>query len=538
MYVRSQRISLHSLNLFAFAQLIRLAFHQQVAEMLIYRIYKIRKSLLSIALPNVLLLCALQAQNTRAKELDNYFSALYRNGQFNGNVLVAEKGKIVYEKCFGYADLAAKKINSPITSFGIASITKTIVSTAILQLQEKGKLNINEPYIKYFPAFPYPGVTIKQLLSHTSRLPSSAFYRFLDSVQAPKDTFFTNADVIPALVTINKPLLESSGKEGDRSNYAYSNLNYYLLALLIERVSGMSYPGFLQKYIFLPAGMDDTGFSEFYFGSDRNQCKEYRYRYLYSDTPDWIDTLSINRKMYQTYNLKGHGDIISTLRDLMKFDQALYGGLLNENSLQQAYDPVTPAIPNSSGYGLGWSVANNNAHGKVVTHHGGGIGLEAMLVRNTTKKQVVILFDNFRNPAFNTGMNAMAILNGSKISAPRKSITKLYGKKIVSQGIPAARKLLAQLVKDSLHYEMTENEINLLGYQFLWNNMDSEALETLKVYLDFFPDSWNAYDSYGEILLKVGRKEEAIKMYQRSIELNPQNTDGKKILDQLLTEKK
>src|SRR5215213_6688985 len=99
--------------------------------MIIYRISKTSKSLLFIVLFQVLLSCTMQAQTNSTKELDNYFTALYRNGQFNGNVLVAEKGKIVYEKSFGYADVSAKKLNSPITSFGIASITKTIVSTAI-----------------------------------------------------------------------------------------------------------------------------------------------------------------------------------------------------------------------------------------------------------------------------------------------------------------------------------------------------------------------------------------------------------------------
>src|SRR5262245_13216651 len=90
------------------------------------------------------------AQN-KAKDLDNYFSSLFKYGQFNGNVLVAENGNIIYERSFGYADFSAKKLNEKNTSFAVASITKTFTSTAILQLQEKGKLNVKDHFVKYFP---------------------------------------------------------------------------------------------------------------------------------------------------------------------------------------------------------------------------------------------------------------------------------------------------------------------------------------------------------------------------------------------------
>ena len=162
----------------------------------------------------------------KVSDLNNYFTKLAENKQFNGNVLVAENGKIIYEKSFGSADYSIKKPNTGSTSFPIASITKTFTSIAILQLREKGKLQLIEPYIKYLPDFPYPSVTLKQLLSHTSCIPSSAFYRFLDSLRKIKDTFFTNADVIPAFIAMKKPLMGEPKQEGDRSTFAYSNINY------------------------------------------------------------------------------------------------------------------------------------------------------------------------------------------------------------------------------------------------------------------------------------------------------------------------
>lgn len=476
-----------------------------------------------------------QAQS-RAAALDRYFTLLYKNGDFNGNVLVAENGRIVYEKSFGYADLSAGRLNTAATSFPVASITKTMVSTSILQLQEKGRLQITDAYSNYFPAFPYPSVTIKELLSHTSRLPAPAFYQLLDSMRRQAgDTFYTNADVIPALVALNKPLLNAS--PGGRPVYAYSNLNYYLLALLIEKLSGMPYAAYLKKNIFLPAGMSHTSLSEFYFGLDSNECREQRYRYLYSEKPERVDTATDNAYIFATYNLKGHGDVVSTLRDLLSYDQALYNGeLLQAASLQLAYTPVVPGSPSGSGYGLGWSIPHDSSGGKTVLHHGGGLGIEAMLVRNTDRRQTVILFDNMKNPAFDKAINALKLLNGKKVALPRQSIAKAYGRTLSAQGIPAARRLLDQLKKDTLHYALSEYEMNLLAYQLLWSGRDSLAYEVFHAEVALFPRSWNVYDGYGEILLKMGRREEAIKMYERSLELNPGNENGKKMLERIRKE--
>jgi CubicO group peptidase (beta-lactamase class C family) len=473
------------------------------------------------------------AQNKMAA-LNTYFSALSQNGDFNGNVLVAENGKIIYEKSFGYADYSVKRLNTATTSFPVASVTKTMTATAILQLQEKGKLSIHDRYSKYFRNFPYPTVTIRQLLSHTSRLPSSAFYRLLDSLQtAKRDTFFTNADVIPALIALKQPL-SGRADEGGRSSFSYSNVNYYLLALLVEKLTGMTYGAYLDKYIFIPSGMENTSFSDFYFGMDKNLCREQRYRYLYDDAPERIDTAAEFASIFDVYNFKGHGDVVSTLKDLLKYDEALYNGtLLKESSLQQAYQPLVPGTAANSGYGLGWSIGQDSSKGKIVFHHGGGIGIEAMFVRNISRRQTIILFDNMKNPAFYTAMNALKILNGEKVAPRGKSVAKAYGKTLVKTGIPAARQLLQKLKKDTAHYNLSEYEMNLLAYQLMWSNRDSLAAEVFKTDLDLFPDSWNVYDSYGELLLKMGKTEEAIMMYKMSMVLNPENENGKRTLERL-----
>lgn len=487
------------------------------------------RALLCIAIP-----CNMLAQGKTESSLDSYFNALHKTNRFNGNILVAENGKIIYKKSFGYSDISSEKPNTDNTVFPVASITKTVTATAILQLQEKGKLDIDDRYARYFPSFPYPDLTIKQLLSHTSRLPSAAFYRFLETlIEKTPDTFFVNNDVIPAFIAMNTPLLPKA--EPGKSDFAYSNVNYYLLAVLIEKLSGLYYSNYVKKYIFLPAGMHRSGFSDFYFGADTNMATEHRYRYMYSKGPERIDTISSFQVIFRSYNFKGHGEMITTTGDLLKYDQALYNGkLLKDASLLLAYEALTPGTPGNSGYALGWSVAHDSTNGKIVQHHGGGIGIQTMLIRNLKKKQVVILCDNMANGSFTIAHNAYRILNGEKITSPKISAAHMYGQAIYYEGIPAARKLFPKLQADSSKYEISEYEMNLLAYQLLWDNINDKALEIFELDVKLFPDSWNMYDSYGEGLMKVGRNKEAIAMYQKSIELNPDNDGGKKALEALL----
>lgn len=129
-----------------------------------------------------LLFCAtFYNSNTFAQTVSEQLDILFTSPQYsvNGNVLVAENGKVFYRKSFGLADAKNKLPNNENSRFEIASITKTFTSTAILQLKDKGKLNLDKPFVKYFPDFPYPEITIRHLLSHTSGLPDLQIFEEL-----------------------------------------------------------------------------------------------------------------------------------------------------------------------------------------------------------------------------------------------------------------------------------------------------------------------------------------------------------------------
>jgi CubicO group peptidase (beta-lactamase class C family) len=472
---------------------------------------------------------------SQGKVLEQYFNALYKNGQFNGTVLVADKGKVVYNQSFGYADFPSKKPNTNNSVYPIASITKTITATAILQLHEKGKMDVNDPVIKYLPLFPYPAITITHLLSHTSGLP--AYNAFFDSLRLTHpDTMFTNADLLNGFTRVKKPLLYQPGEKGN-----YDNINFIFLALIVETVSGQKFEDYIKIHILDPAGMTNSKIPiiSLYHYTDaekRNLSNTYRYPFIYSAEVERTDTLQFVSKYWHVYNFKGFGEIISTANDLLKFDRALASGkLLKPETQAAAYVPVllTDGKINPVGNGLGWKIANDDSLGKLVMHSGGGIGLRSLLLRNVQKDQTVIIVDNTQKEVEVIGMNALKLLNGLQASRFRRSLATVYGRTLLKEGPAKASRQLEQLKKDTAHYYLSEYEMNLMGYQLLENKMVDPAYEVFKIDIGLFPESWNVYDSYGEILLKKGRKEEAIRMYERSMELNPKNENGLKVLKQI-----
>ena len=210
--------------------------------------------------------------------------------------------------------------------------------------------------------------------------------------------------------------------------------------------------------------------------------------------------------------------------------------MLADTTLQKANTPIllNNGKKNPVGYGLGWEIGKDTSYGKIVWHGGGMIGLRATLLRNVTKHQDIILFDNTQNETDDIAKDALKILNGEKVKPNGKSAARIFGKELIHNGIIAAEAALSILRKDTINYAFNENEFNNLGYDLMNNNKLQEALETFKTNTQLFPQSWNVYDSYGEALLKNSQKEEAVQMYKKSVELNPDNQNGKKVLGRIL----
>ncbi len=476
-------------------------------------------------------------------QLDSFSQSLYKYRQINGNILVAEKGTIIFKKSFGFANFESKTPDTDSTGFSLASTSKIFTSAAILQLRDKGKFKLDDPFIKYFPDFPYPNITIRNLLSHTSGLPDYQLYE--EQISKNPGKIFTNKDVLPSIKMWNKPL---NFKPGEK--WVYSNTNFCLLALLVEKLSGLTFQQYLQKNIFGPSKMFDTYFSaDAAHIADKRRAVNYEFPFMYSGKLQNAD--SVKRDHWRTYNASGfvgQGNIITTAQDMLKFDGALYSGkILKPSTLEEAFTPTKlnngenvdagHAIGQAS-YGLGWFILADSSAGKIVFHTGGQPGAVSIFLRNISKKQTVIMFDNtFNKSLFVNAANAMAILNNKPFSFHKISLTQAYGSTLVEKGTDAAFCRLQELKADSAHYYLSEDDMNELGLRLLYeanfSNHQELSLEVLKLNTLLFPNSFNTYDSYGEALAEAGKKEEAIFMYKKSLMLNPGSEGGKRALKRL-----
>lgn len=501
------------------------------------------KNLLIVVSLTLFIYTPLFGQHVQEK-LDQLFGSINAFGEINGNVLIAENGVVVYKRSFGFSDVPNKVRNTDSTGFTLASVSKIFTSVAILQLRDKGKLKLDDQVVKYLKDFPYPDITIRNLISHTSGLPDYQLYE--DQMTKNRDKIFSNKDVLPSLKSWKKPLTFEPGEK-----WQYSNTNFCLLALLVEKLSGLEFRKYLQKNIFDPAKMMDTYFqADSLHRSHKNMAKNYVHPFLYSFSIKNVDSLKQYRWiLYNASGFVGQGGIISTNGDLLKFDNALYSGkILRPATLMEAFTPTVLKNGKNANadigigeasYGLGWFILNDTTDGRIVWHSGGRPGALGIFIRNISKKQTVIMFDNaFHKNLFANGINAMAVMNAHEPEFEKISLTRDYGSALVNKGADIAFCKLQQLRADSAHYYLSEDDNNELGLRLLYeasfDGHNELALEVLKLNTLLFPKGFNTYDSYGEALARMGKKVEAIFMYKKSIEINPENIGGKKALEELI----
>jgi CubicO group peptidase (beta-lactamase class C family) len=302
----------------------------------------------------------LSAANTKIppRELSHYLSrvknnldSIFRRTRFNGSLLIAKQGQIIYETYNGYENPRAKMdtITSS-TPFHLASISKTFTGMAILRLHEKGLLNIDDTVNKYLAGFPCEGVTIRTLLNHRSGIPK--YDHYMENMGWDKNKLVTNQDVLDFIIARHKDIRIARANRG----FSYSNTNYALLALIIEKVSGMSYGNYLKTTFFDPLGMKDS------YVFTMADTARYLQSYYYSGRPYKFDYLDL---------VYGDKNIYSTVRDLLKWDQALRrDSLFTKQSLDAAYMPYSFEKPGTHNYGLGWRMYLLKNGKKLIYHNG------------------------------------------------------------------------------------------------------------------------------------------------------------------------
>lgn len=457
----------------------------------------------------------------RSEKIDEFIQKMTEYNSFSGSALAADNREVIFKDGYSLANREWDIPNAPDTKFRIGSITKQFTAAIILMLREEGKLNLDDKitdHIKYYRKDTGDKVTIHQLLIHTSGIPS----------------YTSLPDFFPD-ISIKEFEVEDFVKEylmGDfdfepGTDWAYNNTGYYLLGVIIEEITGMTYEEALHHYILDPLEMTDSGFDDF---SEIIKRRATGYSKMFIDF-----TNSAYLNMALPY---AAGAMYSTVEDLYKWDQALYGtDLLSQESLDLFFEPHVEAMDGH--YGYGWFISevdvDNDGENEELIRHGGGInGFNTLIARIPEKGQLLVLFNNTGGaPLGFMSDQIFKIINDQEYEYPKKGIGLALYQKYIDEGIDEAISFYNKL-KESDQLEMffaDRTELNRLGYYIMDNENDLNAAEKiLKLNMEEYPDWFNAYDSYAEVSMKLGNKDTAIAYYEKSLEMNPGNDNAVKML--------
>lgn len=479
-----------------------------------------------------LLTCILVGSNlfpdTKEAKFDALFKHCKANRQFNGNVLVAEKGKIIYHRAIGIAAYNPVKPLQIDSQFRLGSVTKQFTAMAIMILKEKGKLDYKDDIRKYLPELPYKDITIHHLLTHTSGMPDyiTLFRKHWDpdKKKPAEKKLADNDDVIKLLAKYHPAVLFKPGEK-----WRYSNTGYVLLASIVSRAAKEPFEKFLHNNIFKPLDMTR---SLVYSAIRDDPMKDRVYGYrLALESSDYLP----NDFNYMN-GIAGDGAVYSTTSDLLRWDRALdTEKLVSKETMELAFTPVTLNDGSTFDYGYGWGIEKTKTGEKRVRHGGGWVGFVTFIARDIEEDNTIILLTNHSSRYLTAIRKAVDnILHDTPYTLPKLPISRVIAKTILAKDIQSAIQQYHQLKKSSPDkYNFGERELNALGYRLIQLEKVVEAIEIFKLNVELFPKVWNTYDSLGEAYMLNGNVKLSIVNYKKSLELNPKNTNAIEKLKQL-----
>ncbi|KFC18951.1 serine hydrolase [Epilithonimonas lactis] len=433
---------------------------------------------------------------------------------------VVQSGKIVLSRCYGIANI---QDNIPVrntTIFPINSNTKIFTGVSVMQLVEQGKIKLNAPIKKYLNDLPleWQNITVDQLLTHISGLPE--ILQLLDSLTGNIGPLKTEQAIWEKLKTL--PLEFKTGEQ-----FSYNQTNYYLLGKIIEKVSKQSFATNFEQKQFEIVGMKHT-----LFGDSRDLIPQFAPTYRYRN---FFDGKKTDEKLVNSYTefpdfTRTGAGVNSTAEDMANWIIALQNGQLFQKSstLDLMWSPSKFNNGNPTNWTRGWGIAKFRKNHKAIGMSGGN--RSALLIYPDDKLAIIVL-TNLGGSAPEDFLEEIAgcynadILEADPLTFLRKNLRKI--------GFDKAIDFTKNTKKKNPEFEPQEVELNNWAYRMMAYDQQTEALEIFKLNVYLFPKSWNAYDSYGEVLLKIGDKKKSIEMYKKSIELNPKNANGKEMLSKI-----
>ncbi len=440
---------------------------------------------------------------------------------FNGTVLIARRGKVLLRASFGNAVLDPRRSSDPSLRYRIGSLTKPFTATLVMQLVEQGRLRLDGTLGEYLPDL-YAGtaaapVTVAQLLSHQSGMPD---------VPARYDDpwWHTSAREAWTPGDYARRWIKSDPIEAPGTKFRYNNNGFFLLGVIVERVTGKSYAENLRQRIFARAGMSDSGLfthatplTNFAIG----------YAVAPSGQPKAADVIDPS----VSFSAAG---IYSTADDLLRFDRALYGTTILSGAGRKAM--LTARI---NAYGYGWNIDDyplpDGRALPVVSHTGSVPGYQSYYLRSEANQDCVIILDNYWQGLLvaQMGRDLIEVLNGKPMQLVRYSLDTLLTPIAYSQGVNAMVVAYERLGDRAKDYDLSEGAFNTLGYKLLRSGKKPEAIQVLTWETQRYPMSANAFDSLGEAYRAAGMNAKSIENYERALALDPQSKSAKAALAEL-----
>jgi CubicO group peptidase (beta-lactamase class C family) len=477
-----------------------------------------------------------QSQPQEIKSIDSLINLCIENNFINGDILIEVNNKPLYKKTIGFRDNATKEILEPNAIFNIGSVSKPFTAIAIMQLQEKNLLNVDDKVIKYLPLFPYDNVCIKHLLSHTSGIIAN-----LD--MNDKQRFINNDSLIGFLINTKPKLQFEPG-----SKWSYSNIGYDILAIIVEQVSNMRFDEYMNENIFLPSRMSRTFIPRTNdvkkWLSDKLTEKDLALPHSFENIAScFVSELSSQTDYKEYFYFYGSSNVYSTVYDLAKFDEALSKNKILSKGMQEfMYKPyklnsgdfvIDSLAPILSYYSLGWEISVDTTYGKIIWHKGRSGGTRTVFLRNPSKKQLVVFADNNDNPS--TDLKAIAclkILNHESYRNPiYMSLVQKFGCDINSMGYDEAyTNFIKRKETQRQNFYISKDEMVDLAILLESNNNLKDALSVLKFGNELFPEYWWLLITYGDFLFKNNQPEQAISIYTNAVRTFPGSEEDKIML--------
>ena len=325
--------------------------------------------------------------------LENLAREAYEKGSFNGAWLYAENGEIVSKGALGFRDAEDKLPMTEDSIFEIASVTKMFTGTAVMLLVREGKLSLDEEYTELFPEYPYKGVTIRHLLTHTSGMPDFDVEDLVGPVLEKENRIPANSEIIR--------LIRETGEEpvcAPGEAFEYSDVNYMLLANAVEKASGMKFEDFMKKNVFEPAGMKDSGI--YHTRRDGRPSDRFTRNMVLEDDGSYVpsDVSELTAKyVVGSDGMNGCDYLYTTIFDMLAWDKALREEkvlTLEEQRIMYAPMPLNnggiAGVDDDEGYGFGWEFHTEPGLGLIVSHSGGMPGLGTWFERFVDADRVIV----------------------------------------------------------------------------------------------------------------------------------------------------